>query len=533
MYYIARRAGRTVLADDMGVGKTFQAILFSYMYKTQDGAVLILCPTSLCRNWYRELTKWCTKADANFDSSKEIVLLPTEKSVSRLLNSKSQYFIVSYAIAQRSQALSELIKRRFQILIADESQAVKNEGAKRCASTQALSLGAKRVLLLSGTPGVRPLELFTQFSMVAQHIFPANLQWIAPKYTTFARLNREKTRQMNHRMPFSFVSRWCDPWLEQTFSYHKQWNKMGSARLDELHAIGREFVFLRREAKDVLTDELPPKTRKYITMEVSDEDAQTIGKVMSKMEEAKANHQEYERKKCFMQMYNDLPRIKAEFVKQHVKETIMQTRMQKQKCILCAHHKPMIAMLEEVLQEGGLTLFDPKAKKKGKIRKADDLVDLKQSGEGLTVPKNSDLQLSYIKIDGDTDTDIRQSLSEYFQNTDSCRIAVLSMTAGGVGLNLFKASLVVMTEMYFTPGVLAQAEARAHRLGQENPVEIEYLIANGTLDQALRNIVAKKTKVSSRLLDGREEDEEAKEEAIDETIVDAALAELQQLRKPL
>jgi SNF2 family DNA or RNA helicase len=268
-------------------------------------------------------------------------------------------------------------------------------------------------------------------------------------------------------------------------------------------------------------------------MEVSDEDAQTIGKVMSKMEEAKANHQEYERKKCFMQMYNDLPRIKAEFVKQHVKETIMQTRMQKQKCILCAHHKPMIAMLEEVLQEGGLTLFDPKAKKKGKIRKADDLVDLKQSGEGLTVPKNSDLQLSYIKIDGDTDTDIRQSLSEYFQNTDSCRIAVLSMTAGGVGLNLFKASLVVMTEMYFTPGVLAQAEARAHRLGQENPVEIEYLIANGTLDQALRNIVAKKTKVSSRLLDGREEDEEAKEEAIDETIVDAALAELQQLRKPL
>jgi SWI/SNF-related matrix-associated actin-dependent regulator 1 of chromatin subfamily A len=87
--------------------------------------------------------------------------------------------------------------------------------------------------------------------------------------------------------------------------------------------------------------------------------------------------------------------------------------------------------------------------------------------------------------------------------------------------------------MYFTPGVLAQAEARAHRLGQENPVEIEYLIANGTLDQALRNIVAKKTKVSSRLLDGREEDEEAKEEAIDETIVDAALAELQQLRKPL
>jgi len=107
------------------------------------------------------------------------------------------------------------------------------------------------------------------------------------------------------------------------------------------------------------------------------------------------------------------------------------------------------------------------------------------------------------------------------------------MTAGGVGLNLFKASLVVMTEMYFTPGVLAQAEARAHRLGQENPVEIEYLVANGTLDQALRNIVTKKTKVSSRLLDGRIEEEEeaddeehkAEEDEVDPTIVEAAFAE--------
>jgi SWI/SNF-related matrix-associated actin-dependent regulator 1 of chromatin subfamily A len=72
-----------------------------------------------------------------------------------------------------------------------------------------------------------------------------------------------------------------------------------------------------------------------------------------------------------------------------------------------------------------------------------------------------------------------------FQTDDTCRIAVLSITAAGTGLTFTAANCVIFAELYWNPGHLRQAEDRAHRIGQKSSVTVQYLIGAGTIDEII------------------------------------------------
>jgi Helicase conserved C-terminal domain len=72
---------------------------------------------------------------------------------------------------------------------------------------------------------------------------------------------------------------------------------------------------------------------------------------------------------------------------------------------------------------------------------------------------------------------------------------LLSMTAAGVGLTLTAASTVLFAELFWNPGVLIQAEDRAHRIGQKDSVLVQYLLAKGTTDDTLWPLILKKLNV--------------------------------------
>lgn len=96
-----------------------------------------------------------------------------------------------------------------------------------------------------------------------------------------------------------------------------------------------------------------------------------------------------------------------------------------------------------------------------------------------------------IRIDGEVDIRIgKQELTSFKNNKDVA--ALLSISAAGVGLTLTASSTVVFAELHWTPGMLIQAEDRAHRIGQKNCVNCHYLIGEGTLDSMLYSYLLKK-----------------------------------------
>ena len=85
--------------------------------------------------------------------------------------------------------------------------------------------------------------------------------------------------------------------------------------------------------------------------------------------------------------------------------------------------------------------------------------------------------VGYIKIDGSVASQARKVLVDKFQTQDKVKVAVLSITAASCGITLTAAHLVVFAELFWNPGILCQAEDRAHRIGQTDSVVCQYLVA--------------------------------------------------------
>lgn len=91
-------------------------------------------------------------------------------------------------------------------------------------------------------------------------------------------------------------------------------------------------------------------------------------------------------------------------------------------------------------------------------------------------------KVQYVRMDGDVSPQTRKKKVDQFQEESIIKVALLSMTAMGVGFTLTAASTVLFAELHWTPAVLIQAEDRTHRIGQKNAVNIHYLIGDETLD---------------------------------------------------
>lgn len=98
----------------------------------------------------------------------------------------------------------------------------------------------------------------------------------------------------------------------------------------------------------------------------------------------------------------------------------------------------------------------------------------------------------HIRIDGKTPPSTRQDLCNSFQQDATIRIALLSITAASTGLTLTAATTVVFAELFWNPGVMVQAEDRAHRIGQCDSVNVHYLLARGTTDDNVWPLILKK-----------------------------------------
>jgi len=250
----------------------------------------------------------------------------------------------------------------------------------------------------------------------------------------------------------AFTSRYCAPkWTPFGMDFN------GASNLDELHVLLRPLM-VRRLKSEVLT-ELPAKRRQRIQIEVEPAAASNCSHLKEEMQ-ACETEDPMRKHELLVQMYKETSRAKEGPASEYV-EDLLQGGC---KFIVFGHHLAMLDALEA-------------AANRNKVKS--------------------------IRIDGSVNAAERLRRVNEFQSSESVRVAILGLQAAGVGITLTAASTVVFAELHWTPGVLVQAEDRAHRIGQKSSVNVHYLVASGTIDDIIWPSVSRKVEVVSKMCDGR------------------------------
>jgi len=126
----------------------------------------------------------------------------------------------------------------------------------------------------------------------------------------------------------------------------------------------------------------------------------------------------------------------------------------------------------------------------------------------LLMPELDALHLPWLALTGDTPTDQRGELVAQFQ-TGTVSVLLASLKAGGTGLNLTAADSVVLLDPWWNPAVEAQAAARAHRIGQTRPVWVARLVAEGSIEERMLALQARKAQLAQAVLGGGVADSQA------------------------
>lgn len=228
--------GRCLVADEMGCGKTVQALFYAWMYLPDDRPIVVVCPANIKENWRRE-------ASRHLNMRAEILYKKTPPhGIVRSMKTNTIY-IVNYDILGPALTAKKtwnrfLRKLKPQLVIIDEGHYISSPKAKRTKHCQQLIKGIPHVLILSGTPLTnRPAELWTLLNMLRPDKWPSFLR---------------------------FANRYCQPTYTPFGMVYK-----GATKLDELHRRLKKWVMIRRRKSEVLKD-LPAKQRIIVPVDITD-----------------------------------------------------------------------------------------------------------------------------------------------------------------------------------------------------------------------------------------------------------------------
>ncbi|XP_071802935.1 SWI/SNF-related matrix-associated actin-dependent regulator of chromatin subfamily A-like protein 1 [Asterias amurensis] len=228
------------------------------------------------------------------------------------------------------------------------------------------------------------------------------------------------------------------------------WDYSGSSNMTELQLLLEECIMIRRLKQDVMT-ELPSKTRQMVLMDPSV--VKTNSKALKNAaDEMGKNKSKSDDRGLLMKYFAETALVKVPAIRDYVLDLLEGGH----KFLVFAHHQTVLDALSTAL---------------------------------------TNKKYDFIRIDGSTSALQRKANCDKFQQEDSCRAAILSITAANAGLTLTSASTVVFAELFWNPGILVQAEDRVHRIGQQDSVNIKYLIAKGTADDYIWPLVQKKLSV--------------------------------------
>ncbi len=443
----ALRTERTFLADQMGLGKTVEAL--ATVQAAGAYPALVVCPASLKLNWAREARRWLP--------GRSVQVLHGGSAVVQGVPPEADITIVNYDVLGKH--VGALVKRGFQGLVLDESHYARNDRAQRTKLCIRVSRGVPLRLLLSGTPMLnRPGEL-------------------VPQLRILDRLDdMGGYRHFMHRYAGAYRN-----WHER----HSGGPRKGEPRnLGELNRKLRATCYLRR-TKDEVLPELPAKQRAVVPMQLD-------------------NCREYERALRDVVRFlgeaaeNDRRRV-AEAVERHKAATGEEpdpAAMRRIRSRVRAGAEARAERARQLVEIEALKITAARGKLEAIARWVDDFLE---SGEKLVlfgwhreIVDTLAHRFGVPKITGDNSAAGRQAAVDRFQGDPATRLLVCNVRAGGVGLTFTAASNVAFCELGWTPAEHDQAEDRCHRIGQTGSVNAWYLLAEDTIDAQIHALIEKK-----------------------------------------
>ncbi len=430
------------LADDMGLGKTLQA-LSVLLARAPNGPALVIAPTSVCHNWQQEALTFAPTLNIRLFAD-----AVTSDQRSELLASLQAFdcVIISYGLLQRmSEKLQEV---KWHTIVADEAQALKNPLTKR--SKAAFALKGDFKMITTGTPIENDLtELWSLFRFINPGLL-GNLKAFGKRFA----------------LPIANAR-------EDKLKAH--------AANKALKAMIQPFI-LRRMKTQVLT-ELPPRTNINIQVNMSEKEEafyealrlnaiENISQGVAQGNQSNAGEQR-------IRMLAELVKLRQACC--HSKLVLAESTIPSAK----------LAALEELLVE--LRLNNHKA-----------LIFSQFVGHLQLIKQHIEsLGFSYQYLDGSTPQKERQKRVNAFQAGDG-DLFLISLKAGGSGLNLTAADYVIHMDPWWNPAVEEQASDRAHRIGQTRPVTIYRLITANTIEEKIVSLHQHKRDIAENLLTGTE-----------------------------
>ncbi|KAI8515486.1 SWI/SNF- matrix-associated actin-dependent regulator of chromatin sub A-like protein 1 [Branchiostoma belcheri] len=437
------RNGRVLIADDMGLGKTMQALCVAAYYR-QEWPLLIVTPSSLRLTWAEAFHRWLPSVDPQAvtvmltgkDNPRSGLVTITRWAFHRWLPSVDPQAITVMLTGKDNPKSGQVTITSYDLMV-------------RCS--QQIRARGYRVIIMDESHVLKNFK--TARTKAALPLLKAASRVILLSGTPALSRPSELFTQLSAVEPRLFSSfhefgvRYCEG--KQTAFC---WDYSGSCNMKELQLVLEERVMIRRLKKDVLS-QLPSKQRQVVVMEPGVVNMKSFQAAATEMTKKHKNNAE--QRGALLQYFNETALVKIPHIKDYVLDLLESDR----KFLVFAHHQIVLDSLGDVLDKKGY---------------------------------------GYIRIDGKTPSDVRQQLCDRYQTQDSCQVALLSITAASTGLTLTAASLVVFAELFWNPGFLVQAEDRAHRIGQQDCVNVHYLVARGTADDYIWPLVQGKLDVLSK-----------------------------------
>ncbi|KAL4909815.1 hypothetical protein BDW74DRAFT_186258 [Aspergillus multicolor] len=446
-----------ILADDMGLGKTLQTITLLWTLLKQNpiyeaGPVikkaLIVCPVTLISNWKREIRKWL--------GNERIGVFDFDDKRKRLTDfTKGKAYSIMIVGYEKLRTVQEGLARGngVDIIIADEGHRMKTLQNKSGQAIQSLNV-TKRVIL-SGTPIQNDLkEFFAAVDLVNPGVLGSFKSFIKEFEGPIVRSRQPEATEKD---------------IEK-----------GEARNEELRELTSQFM-LRRTA-DILAKYLPPKTEYVLFCKPTNTQAKIYQNVLASpvfQGVIGSSESALQLITILKKLCNSPSLLSRKDADGKQSETIT-ALLSSLPPNLLRHFSPSCSAKIRVLDQ---LLHHLRTSTSEKIV----LVSNYTSTLNLLANLLSSLSLPFLRLDGSTPAQKRQSLVEDFNRmpASTCFAFLLSAKAGGTGLNLIGASRLVLFDVDWNPATDIQAMARIHRDGQKHHCHIYRILLQGSLEEKI------------------------------------------------